>query len=68
MIEAHAAGSDTACAVSSVGAGELGHCILLQELCNAHVTTGHAGKIGIWEFPKIGGTLVRGAYNKDPTI
>ena len=22
----------------------------------------------IWEFPKIGGTLVWGPYNKDPTI
>ena len=23
---------------------------------------------GIWEFPKIGGTLFGGPYNKDPTI
>ena len=32
-----------------------------------HVTPGFVGG-GVWEFPKIRGTLFRCPYNKDPTI
>ena len=32
------------------------------------LTTVTIGVLRIWEFPKLGGTLFWGPYNKDPTI